>query len=1225
MSKFTEGFDKIEASESLKEKTRERIRAAETAENNAGREADSVAPVNAGRGFTPAEPATANVRQGLALAAADSAEDNSSYEFYVQERSVVPPPSVDARKIAAKRKRRSFWIPASIVAGFWALLVLIPVFASILADPHADNPAYDFSEARQVKSVSELKTLLAVQEYQPNQRSPLFGGLLWGCSAAVTPQSERSEEAPWFDSSKGGSFAPGDSAPPPSPDSPANALTPGSSSGGSYSQTNVQVAGMDEGDIIKTDGKYIYRLSPGGLTIAQAKAGQLTPVCQKTFENFSPIEMYIRENRLIVIGGGYQNNPSFNQNQLRNGGFQRANAYHKKVEIRVYDLTDTANPVLERFFEVDGDYHTSRIHEESGTLYFVTNYYNYSYDYYDSEAAAREAAGKNNDAEYAKRPHYRKGEKEKPAPMPVEDIYYFKHNPSKSYMVLGKVDLDDPASETEVKSYLSSAGIIYVSGENLYTSSEQWFYSTTGARNEQRSYIAKFSLADLEFKGSASLRGSPKNRYFLDEFRLCGACGEFTNQAECADCQAETDVYLRVVASYRDAQTASAVYAIDSGMKVTDKIMSIAPGEKIDSASFAGIKGVISTSPIPVPMDPLFIIDFSDPQKLTISDGLKEPGINEYMKYVSGYDADGKWFSTGYTLGFGTDANGGQVLGTKVQLYDMNGAMPESKAKFTIIRPKADGTGHDMNALGDQSYAEILSNPKALLYMYDNETKKGIVGFAVEYAGYSRPSWDYTVYVQGLYLFEFDIARETLELRGILSNFDLREDVYKQSSGGGWNWQTARDEQYGKYVSRGIVIDGYIYTVSDNVIAAYDLATLTQTSVLSSVPPAASAGLQFTLINGGTAYSVSRGSLTAANVIIPAAYNGLPVTEIAAGGFSNHSVMTSIVIPDSVESIGDYAFGDCWALTTITIPNGVTNIGDSVFSGCRALTTLTIPNSVVHIADSAFQGCYSLVILAEAESEPAEWSANWNSHCPVYWGINNSNFVKMNEALYLLENDDAVLIRYFGNQTAFVIPQSVIINAVSRPVTRIDHLAFYDNVLLENVTISDGITTIGDYAFRYCQNLKEIVIPASVVDIGKYAFYACSKLTSITIPNSATNIDRWAFDGCFFLTIYVESFSTISDISKGFLDSNRPVVWGCVLAEDGNGVYVESWTKAAADSISYPNASNGITAPYREGYAFGGWSAKEGGAAAAYTAAQLGTQYSSVPVGATLYAIWMKV
>lgn len=95
----------------------------------------------------------------------------------------------------------------------------------------------------------------------------------------------------------------------------------------------------------------------------------------------------------------------------------------------------------------------------------------------------------------------------------------------------------------------------------------------------------------------------------------------------------------------------------------------------------------------------------------------------------------------------------------------------------------------------------------------------------------------------------------------------------------------------------------------------------------------------------------------------------------------------SFTIPDSVTSIGDYAFSDCNSLTSVVIPDSVTSIGNDAFSGCDSLASVVIPDSVTRIGDNVFSGCYNLTIYAEAKIQPNGWSNDWNRDSrPVVWG-----------------------------------------------------------------------------------------------------------------------------------------------------------------------------------------------------------------------------------------------
>ena len=178
------------------------------------------------------------------------------------------------------------------------------------------------------------------------------------------------------------------------------------------------------------------------------------------------------------------------------------------------------------------------------------------------------------------------------------------------------------------------------------------------------------------------------------------------------------------------------------------------------------------------------------------------------------------------------------------------------------------------------------------------------------------------------------------------------------------------------------------------------------------------------------------------------------------------------IIPNSVMSIGEYAFRSCESLTSMTIPNGVTSIGDFAFNQCFGLTSVTIPNSVTNIGEFAFSSCSGLTSVT----------------------IPNS-----------VTNIGECAFFYCSGLTSITIPNSV---------TNIGNLAFSGCSGLTSVTLPNSVTSIGNNTFEGCPGLTSVTIPNSVTNIGDYAFYRCSGLTSVTIPNSVTNIGDYAFYGC---------------------------------------------------------------------------------------------------------------
>ena len=252
----------------------------------------------------------------------------------------------------------------------------------------------------------------------------------------------------------------------------------------------------------------------------------------------------------------------------------------------------------------------------------------------------------------------------------------------------------------------------------------------------------------------------------------------------------------------------------------------------------------------------------------------------------------------------------------------------------------------------------------------------------------------------------------------------------------------------------------------------------------------------------------------------------ISVTSISSSAFFGCTGLTVVTIPDSVTSIGFDAFSSCANLTSVTIPDSVTSIDSYAFRGCTGLTAVTIPASVASIGSSAFWDCLSLTIYCEAASQPSGWESGWNWYRPVVWDCNKNDvaddgyiYAILDGIHYGLKDGEATVAQQSKTFTGEItIPDSVTYKGTVYPVTSIGDNAVSDCTGLTSVTIPDSVMSIGDWVFEGCTSLTSVTIPASVTSIGWGVFYGCTGLTSVTIPAGVTSIGGYLFYHCTNLT-----------------------------------------------------------------------------------------------------------
>jgi inhibitor of cysteine peptidase len=527
-----------------------------------------------------------------------------------------------------------------------------------------------------------------------------------------------------------------------------------------HSTTNIQVAGVDEADIVKTDGMYVYLASGNKTIIVKAYPPDQAQVLSEIELEGTVIGIFINGDRLVLFEQEmpyylyydyYDDVPAVKESYI---GY-----ISPSISIRVYDVSDRENPRLQREVSSDGQYVSSRMIGDYA--YVVTNEPVYEED---GEPILPEIRVDGNETE-----------------IPATDIYY--SNVSDYYYMYTTIMAIDTQNDDQEPTYetilLGASSTLYVSPNNIYLTFPVWGTDILGREvwDSPRTSIHRLHIEgdEIEYVASGEVPGMVLNQFSMDEY----------------------DGYFRVATTTWGETTGNHVYILDMDLNLAGSVEDLAPGETIYSARFMGERGYLVTFK---QVDPLFVIDLSDPNHPRELGYLKVTG---YSDYLHPYDET-------HIIGVGKETtDAGEFAwyqGVKISLFDVSDVgNPREISKLEI-----GDRGTDSPVLWDHK-AFLFDKSRNLMVM-------PILVAEVDLSDYPEgvPSWAYGEAVwQGAYVFHVSLSAG-IEEKGRITHI---EGIADPEQGDYYYYSPFA-------VERSLYIDDVLYTISQAKIKMNDLETL---------------------------------------------------------------------------------------------------------------------------------------------------------------------------------------------------------------------------------------------------------------------------------------------------------------------------------------------------------------------------------------------------------------
>lgn len=546
----------------------------------------------------------------------------------------------------------------------------------------------------------------------------------------------------------------------------------GAGDGGDHSTTNNQVEGVDEADLVKTDGSYIYSISESRVMISDVRnpeemvvAAEL-PFTEETY----PQQLFLSGNTLVILGSRFSAMP---MDDFRLPHSQ--SPYLGLTSVYLYDISTPESPRLVREFGAEGNLSGARL--TSNVLYFVTNVYP---DYWVLEEQD----------EPELRPHrYDSKDGGEIEPLPYDSIAILPGTMEGSYSVITAIDLNNPeTNDISTEGFLGGSEQLYMNEENLYLTASAYVPlgdDELSGNSEMASWmpqranteVFKFSLGGtaVEFLASAEITGSLLNQFSMDEHN--GYFRAVTTEGVVWDVSSPSQNHL---------------FILDGQMNQVGSVEDLAPGERIYSARFIGDKAYMVTFK---ETDPLFVIDVSAPSSPQVLGELKIPGFSNYLHPL---DDD-------HLIGFGYDTklvpvkNGEPRIvtgGMKISLFDVSDFNNPVEKDTEIIG-------------GPGTYSTLQYDHKALF----THQEKNLFGFPA--ALYEESAGDYVEFEgEGALIY-------TITPDGISQAASLIEQTDSQYE----DWNTA--------TQRILYVGEELYTIANGEIKSYNLETFEPISSMS--------------------------------------------------------------------------------------------------------------------------------------------------------------------------------------------------------------------------------------------------------------------------------------------------------------------------------------------------------------------------------------------------------